>query len=310
MTHVLDQTAQLLTEAFVQRALLAGAVLGLLAGLLGPLVVGRGMAFAVHGTAELSFAGGAGALLLAGSAAVGWGALAGAVIASVLFGMLGVARRERDTVIGVLLAFGLGLGVLFQALYTGRAANKYGLLVGQIVGVDTTDVVLLGGAGLVVAVVLGATYRPLLFASLDPEMAAARGVPVRRLSILFAVVLGVAAALGVQVVGALLVLALLVIPAAAATRVTASPLVATLLAVVIAESAVLGGIVASLAPGLPISPFVVGIAFAFYLGCRLVGRVRRGRGTNHPRPRHDPHSVSVGPGQRPTEGPPDRASAR
>ena len=168
MTTTLD----LLEVGFVRQALLAGAVLALLAGLLGPLVVGRGMAFAVHGTAELSFAGGAGALLLFGAGAVGWGALVGAVLVALVFGALGLAAHERDSVIGVLLSFGLGLGVLFQSLYTGRSANKFGLLVGQIVGVDTGDLVSLAMTGVVVVGVLAVAYRPLLFASLDPTMAA------------------------------------------------------------------------------------------------------------------------------------------
>lgn len=270
-------TLDLLTLPFVRRALVAGAVLALLAGLLGPLVIGRGMAFAVHGTAELSFAGGAGALLLVGAGAVGYGALAGAVLVAVLFGGLGLEHRERDSVIGVLLSFGLGLGVLFQALAPGRSARGPGLLIGQIVGVGTGDVLVLTGIGLVVVVVLAVLHRPLRFAGLDPDTARARGVPVRSLSIVFAVMLGVTTAFGVQVVGALLVLALLVTPAAAAGRVTANPLLATVLAVVFAEVAVLGGIVLSLAPGLPVSPFVVGIAFATYLGCRLVGAVRARR---------------------------------
>jgi zinc/manganese transport system permease protein len=287
----LSQTLRLLAEPFVVQALLAGAVLALLAGLLGPLVVGRGMAFAVHGTAELSFAGGAGALLLVGPAAVGAGALVGAVGVSVLFGVLGVARRERDTVIGVILALGLGLGVLFQSLYTGRSANKYGLLVGQIVGVDAADVLVLSVVGLLVAATLVAVHRPLLFASLDPGLAAARGVPVRALSILFAVLLGVTTALGVQIVGALLVMALLVIPAAGAARLTAGPVAATVLAVAFAEVAVLGGIVLSLAPGLPISPFVVGIAFVIYLGCRVVGGRRTGRRQDEDGSAGDPADV-------------------
>jgi zinc/manganese transport system permease protein len=177
-------------------------------------------------------------------------------------------------VIGVLLSFGLGLGVLFQALYTGRSANKFGLLVGQIVGVDVGDVLALTVVGVVVLVVLAVVHRPLLFASLDPDMAAARGVPVRALSIVFAVLLGVTVALGVQIVGALLVLCLLITPAAAAARLTASPTVATVLAVVFAEVAVLGGILISLVAGLPISPFVASIAFAIYLVCRVTGAVR------------------------------------
>lgn len=273
----MSTTLDLLSLAFVQQALIAGAVLALLAGLLGPLVVGRGMAFAVHGTSELSFAGGAGALLLFGAGAVGWGALVGAVLVALVFGALGLAQRERDSVIGVLLSFGLGLGVLFQALYTGRSANKFGLLVGQIVGVDTGDVITLTVVGVVVVAVLAVIHRPLLFTSLDPDMAQARGVPVRPLSIVFAVLLGVTTALGVQIVGALLVMALLITPAAAAARVTASPVLATVLAVVFAEVAVLGGIVASLAPGLPISPFVATIAFVTYLVCRAVGGIRTRR---------------------------------
>jgi len=270
----LDGTTELLTLPFVQNALLAGAVLGLLAGLLGPLAVGRGMSFAVHGTSELTFTGAAAALLLAGAGAVSYGALGAAVAAAVLFGVLGLRERERDSAIGVVLSFGLGLGVLFLALYPGRAANKFGLLVGQIVGVDRSDLTVLAGCGLAVVLVLAVIHRPLLFATFDPVAAAARGVPVRVLAVVFPVLLGVATALGVQLVGALLVIALMITPAAAAIRVSANPLVVTVLAVIFAEVAILGGIVLSLAPGLPASPYVTSIAFLIYLGCRAVAAVR------------------------------------
>lgn len=285
MSADLDLTLSLLGEPFVRQALVAGAVLALMAGLLGPLVVGRQMAFAVHGTAELAFAGGAGALLFFGTGAVAWGALGGAVLVALVFGALGLAAHERDSVIGVLLSFGLGLGVLFQSLYSGRSANKLSLLVGQIVGVDNGDVISLVATGAVVVVVLAVIRRPLLFASLDPEMARARGVPVRGLSVAFAVLLGATVALGVQIVGALLVLSLVITPAAAAARVTASPVLVSVLAVVFAEVALLGGIVASLAPGLPISPFVASIAFVTYLVCRVVGARRtRRRAAREPTP--------------------------
>lgn len=298
MSDILDlsQAGMLLGLPFVQSALIAGAILALLAGLLGPLVIGRGMAFAVHGVSELSFAGAAGALLLAGTAAVGLGALVGGVLVAVVFATLGRSRRANDSVIGVVLAFGLGLGVLFQALYKGRTSNKFSLLVGQIVGVDTADVYVLGGAGIAVVIVLGAVYRPLMFASLDPDMAVARGVPVRQLAVVFAVMLGVTTALGVQIVGALLVLALMITPAAAASQVTANPVAVTVLSVVFAEVAVLAGIVLSLAPGLPISPYVTSIVFAIYLGCRVVGasRLRRtGRRRN----------VASSPAPQPTASP-------
>jgi zinc/manganese transport system permease protein len=268
----LDGTGQLLGLPFVQSALVAAALLGLVAGVLAPLIVARGMAFAVHGTAELAFTGGAAALLLGISVSVG--AVAGAVAAGLVFGLLGLRQRERDSVIGVVLAFGLGLGVLMLALYDGRAANKFGLLTGSIVSVDSTNLWVLGSVGLVVLAVLAVVYRPLLFASMDPDVAVARGVPVRMLSSLFAVLIALTTALAVPIVGAVIVLAVTVIPGAAAARVTANPLVATLLAVGFAELALLGGTVLSLAPGLPVSGYVATIAFLCYLGCRLVGRVR------------------------------------
>lgn len=263
---------ELLALPFVQSALIACAVLGLVAGLLAPLIVARGMSFAVHGTAELAFTGGAAALLTGIGVQVG--AVVGAVVAGLVFGVLGLRQRERDSVIGVVLAFGLGLGVLMLALYPGRAANKFGLLTGSIVSVDAPNLWLLVGVAALVAVVLGVLYRPLLFASTDPEVALARGVPVRALSLVFAVLIGLVTALAVPVVGAVLVLSVMIAPGAAAARVTANPVLVTVLAVAFAELALLGGTVLSLAPGLPVSGYVAAIAFACYVGCRLVARVR------------------------------------
>jgi zinc/manganese transport system permease protein len=267
-----DGTLGLLAEPFVHSALIAAAVLGLIAGLLAPLIVSRGMAFAVHGTAELAFTGGAAALLA--GVYVGLGAVVGAVLAAVVFGLLGLRQRERDSVIGVVLAFGLGLGVLLLALYPGRAANKFGLLTGSIVSVDSTNLWLLAGCAVVVAGALLVCYRQLLFASADPEVAAARGVPVRVLSPLFAVLVGLTTALAVPAVGAILVLAVMVTPGAAATRVSSNPVVVAVLAVLFAEFALVGGTVLSLAPGLPISGYVATLIFLCYLACRLVGRLR------------------------------------
>lgn len=271
-----DGTLYLLGQPFVHSALIAAAVLGLIAGLLAPLIVSRGMAFAVHGTAELAFTGGAAALLA--GVYVGLGAVVGAVLAAVVFGLLGLRQRERDSVIGVVLAFGLGLGVLLLALYPGRAANKFGLLTGSIVSVDSTNLWLLVGCAVVVVGALLIYYRQLLFASADPEVAAARGVSVRVLSPLFAVLIGLTTALAVPAVGAILVLAVMVTPGAAAARVSSNPLVVALLAVLFAEFALVGGTVLSLAPGLPISGYVATLIFLCYLACRLIGRLR----TRHP----------------------------
>ena len=267
-----DGTGELLALPFVQSALIACAVLGLVAGALAPLIVSRGMAFAVHGTAELAFTGGAAALLAGIS--VGIGAVAGAVVAGLIFGVLGLRQRERDSVIGVVLAFGLGLGVLLLALYSGRASNKFGLLTGSIVSVDSTNIAVLAVVATLVIGVLAVLYRPLLFASTDPDVAVARGVPVRMLSLVFAVLIALTTALAVPIVGAVMVLAVMIAPGAAAARVTANPLLATVLAVLFAEVALLGGTVLSLGPGLPVSGYVAAIAFLCYVGCRLVARFR------------------------------------
>ncbi|MGH3518550.1 MAG: metal ABC transporter permease [Haloechinothrix sp.] len=285
-----ELTFRLLGLDFVQSGLIAAAVLGLAAGAIGPLIVMRRMAFAVHGTAELAFTGAAAALLLGVS--VGFGALGGAVVAALLLGILGGEAAERDSVIGVVLSFGLGLGVLLLWFYPGRTSNKFGLLVGQIVSVDSADLDLFVWSVIGILLVLALIYRPLLFASVDPIVAAARGVPIALLTPVFAVLVGVATALGVQTVGVLLVLALLVTPAAAACRVTSSPLLATVLAVLFAETAVIGGIVLSLAPGAPSSPFVTTISFLIYVVCRLIayrrGRARKGGADAAARPQAAP----------------------
>lgn len=266
-------TVDLLSDERVQLALLAAGVLGLLAGVIGPLIVSRNMAFSVHGTSELALTGAAAALLLGWD--IGGGALAGAIIAAVVLGLLSRRSSDYDSVIGVVLAFGLGLGVLMLWMYPGRSSNKFGLLVGQIVGQDFASIALLVGCALGVFAVLAVIYRPLLFASVDPAVAQARGVPTTLLALVFAVVVGVATALGVRTVGSLLVLALMVTPAAAACRVTASPLRATLLAVLFAVVSAMGGIVLSLAPGAPVSAFVTAISFLIYLVCWGISRSRR-----------------------------------
>lgn len=267
-----DVTARLLGHDFVQQALLAGALLGLVAGLIGPFVVMRQMSFAVHGSSELSLTGAAFALLV--GVQVGVGALVGSALAAALFGVLGRRTRERDSVTGVVLAFGLGLAVLFIYLYPGRTATSFALLTGQIVGVGYGGLAVLAAVCLLVMAVLAACYRPLLFATVDPDVAAARGVPVQALGIVFAALVGVVAAQAVQIVGALLVMSLLITPAAAAARVVASPGAAMLVSVIFAEAAAVGGITLSLAPGVPVSVFVAGISFAIYLVCWLIGRRR------------------------------------
>lgn len=254
-------------------SIIAGAVLAVIGGVTGVFVTLRDSAFAVHGIAELSFAGAALALLI--GADVVTGSLVGSVAAALLIGLLGSRTSRQQSVIGTLMPFGLGLGILFLSLYQGRSANRFSLLTGQIVSVDAAQI---GEMALGAVVVVGGLlllWRPLTFASVDPQVAAAKGVPLRALSLVYMLLLGVAVALSVQVVGALLVLALLITPAAAANRLTASPVRSVLLSVLFAEVAMVGGILLALAGSLPISPYVTTISFAIFLVCTGIQAVRR-----------------------------------
>ncbi|MFE1435000.1 metal ABC transporter permease [Streptomyces griseoaurantiacus] len=274
---VFDDYGELL--ALVRNSLVAGAALGLIGGLAGVFVILRDLPFAVHGISELSFAGASAALLMGVNVVAG--SIIGSLVAAAVIGVMGARARDRNSAIGIIMPFGLGLGVLFLALYKGRAANKFGLLTGQIVAVDTPQMTWLLATSAVVLIALAVMWRPLSFASADPDVAEARGVPVRGLSLAFMLVLGLAVALSVQVVGALLVLTLVVTPAAAAARVTASPVLLPVLSVVFAVVSIEGGILLALGSSIPISPYVTTISFALYAVCRLVGvrpRLRRGAG--------------------------------
>lgn len=259
----------------VTNSLIAGAVLGIVGGLIGIFIMMRDMAFAVHGIAELSFAGAAFALLI--GADVVTGSVFGSMIAALILGILGTRARDRNSITGVLMPFGLGLGILFLSLYEGRSANKFGLLTGQIVAVDDVQLngMLLLSAVVVIALLL--VWRPLTFASVDPVVANARGVRTSGLSIVFMMILALAVAVTIQVVGALLVLALLITPAAAAMRVTSNPVATVVLSIVFAELAVVGGILLALAGSLPISPYVTTISFLIYVICRGIEAVRSPR---------------------------------
>jgi zinc/manganese transport system permease protein len=256
----------------VQNSLIAGLLLGIMGGLIGVFVMTRDMSFAVHGISELSFAGAAIALLVGLNVALG--ATIGSIVAAIIIAIMGTRAKDRNSIIAVLMPFGLGIGILALALYEGRAANKFGLLTGQIIAVDDPQVFWLIATSLVVVIALLVIWRPLSFASLDPEVAEARGVPNKALGIIFMLLLALAVAASVQIVGALLVMTLLVTPAAAALRLTASPLLVPILSMVFAVVAVVGGILLALGGGLPISPYVTTLSFAIYLVARVIEKVR------------------------------------
>src|ERR671936_1661793 len=163
----------LLGYDFAQNALAAGVVIAIVCGLVGRYVVLRNMSFAVHGIAEVGFTGAAGAVLIGIDPVLGL--LAGALLASIGIGTLGVRLRDRDVAIGAILAFGLGLGVLFLTLYTRYATEAFAILFGDITAVSRQDFYLLSALGVLTVVALGAISRPLMFASVDPDVAEARG---------------------------------------------------------------------------------------------------------------------------------------
>lgn len=257
----------------VQNSLIAGLLLGFMGGLIGVFVMTRDMSFAVHGISELSFAGAAIALLIGLNVALG--ATFGSIVAAIIIAIMGTKAKDRNSIIAVLMPFGLGIGILALALYEGRAANKFGLLTGQIIAVDDPQVFWLMATSLVVIALLLLIWRPLSFASLDPEVAEARGVPTKTLGIVFMLLLALAVAASVQIVGALLVMTLLVTPAAAALRLTSSPLLVPVLSVAFAAVSVVGGILLALGGGLPISPYVTTLSFAIYLVARLIEKLRQ-----------------------------------
>ncbi|HUZ83486.1 MAG TPA: metal ABC transporter permease, partial [Gaiellales bacterium] len=234
---------QLLDQQFVHTAMLAAAVVAVASGAIGSFVVTRGASFAVHATSELGFTGAAAALYLGLDPVVG--ILGGSLLVGLALGLLSLRGRERDSAIGSVLAVGLGTGVLFLSLYPGYASRAFALLFGSVFSVSSGQLLVLTAVGVVVVLGVLAAYRPLVFSSVDPQVAAARGVPVRALSVLTFVLLALTTAEAIQVVGALLVLSLVITPAAAAQRLTANPADAMLLAIVIALVAAEGGILLS-----------------------------------------------------------------
>jgi zinc/manganese transport system permease protein len=191
-------------------------------------------------------------------------------LAGAAMGALGGRRLQgRDVTIGIVLAWALGLGVQFLSLYRGFAQQAYGILFGEILGITARDVLVTLGAGAVTLVALAVIYRPLLFASVDEEVAEAKGVPVQALSIIFMLVLAVAVSEAVQVVGVLLIFALVVTPAAIAERLVARPVHAMGLAAVLALAFTWVGLTLAYYLPYPVSFFITSTAFASYLAVRV-----------------------------------------
>lgn len=265
---------------FVQNAFLGGTIIAIVAAVVGYFVVLRAQAFAAEALTDIGFAGATGAAIL------GFGALIGMLFLTLLsalgMGALGERVRGRDIEIGMVLSFALGLGVLFLSMYTQNSAAHatagIGILFGSILSISRQDVWTALGCSCMILLALIVLFRPLLFASVDPEVAQARGVPVRLLSVAFLIILGATAAQAVLVIGVLLVSSLLIAPAATAERLTHRPLTALLLSIVLSLAFTwIGLLLAFMGTGrhLPVGFYISALAALSYFSAVLVSR--RGR---------------------------------
>ncbi len=281
----LHDLSQIVEYHFMINALLAGSAVAVMAALVGWMMVLRRETFAGHTLAMMAFPGAAAAALAGVPAAFGYLVFcgAGAVAIALLPGAAG-AWREEAAGVGVVQAMALGLGFLFVSLYGGVLGDLETLLFGDVLGVSDGEVVALAGLALGVLALLAAIARPLLLSSVDAPLAAARGVPVRRLTLAFLAMLAISVASASQVTGPLLVLALLVMPAAAARAVTARPAASLALSVALALVAVWVGLGIAYFSVYPPSMFIAFTAFACYLAARLAGLARERRHRRAPRP--------------------------
>jgi zinc/manganese transport system permease protein len=277
---------------FMQNAYLAGTLVAITAGLMGFFMVLRNQSFAGHSLANVGFAGATGAVLFSVPPVVGL-FLAGG-LAAVGIQTLNVAageRRQSDIAVGAVLTASLALGFLFIHLATAEyAANVYDVLFGNVLGISDTDVGVIAVSTLVLLGVLLFIARPFFFASLDPDVAAASGVPVRLLAFGYLILLALEVAVAVQVVGVLLIFALLVTPAAIAQDVTTRPAVAATLAAALALLFTWMGLAVGYFTLYPVSFFITTFAFGTYALVRGARFIRQRAGQRHRVLSHLEHS--------------------
>lgn len=267
---------------FVWNALIAGSIIAVVSAIIGYFMIARGLTFTGHALPNIGFAGAAGAVYIGINPV--YGLFAFTILAAVGIGLLGEDIRSRDISIGVVMTLALGLGAMFLALYTGYAESVYSILIGTILGISQGDLLVTAIAGLVTIVALLVIFRPLLFSSFDPTVAEARGIPVRALSIAFLILIALAVSISVQIMGALLVLTLLVGPAATATRIVQRPLWAILLAILLGLCYVWLGTMLGIQNGAwPVSFFIATISFGVYLPIRFLSPLWLGRNTRKQR---------------------------
>jgi zinc/manganese transport system permease protein len=262
----------LLQFHFMQNALIAGTLVAIVAGAAGYFVVLRGQSFVAHMLSQVGFPGAAAGVLFHVSPVLG-------LIVFCVAAALGIAWMGRDldaghraesAAVGSILAFSLGLGLLFFRLYAGSAQGVYGFLFGTILGISDTDVQLTLAVAVVSLAALGMIGRPLIFASVDPDVAEARGVAVRTLAVAFLVILAFAVAITVTVVGTLLIFALLVTPGAAALQLTARPGRGLVLSIAFSLAFTWAGLAMAYFSDFPVGFFITSLAFGTYVAIRAV----------------------------------------
>jgi zinc/manganese transport system permease protein len=273
--------ADLFAHPFVRNALLAGTGIALASGLVGYFLVLRSQVFSGDALSHMAFTGSVAALAF--GLDVRLGLFAATVGVGLLLGFLGPRGEPDDVVIGTVFTWVLGLGVLFLAIFVTDRSTGFGtagttILFGSIFGLSASQASLAAWIGLGASVAVIALARPLLFATIDPDVARAHGLRVRALGILFLGLLGVCAAEATQAVGALLFLGLVAAPAGAAQRLTTRPFVALFVSAGIAVACVWGGVVGSYLVGsIPPSFAIVALATACYAAAFLLGSPRRRR---------------------------------
>jgi zinc/manganese transport system permease protein len=278
---------EVLGSPFMQHALIGGSLVAVAAGLLGYFVITRQNAFAAHALAHIGFPGATGAILIGAPVTLGLAVFC--VGGGLLIGLFGRRVADREMATGTILALATALGVLFASLASANASTTTSVLFGNLLAISDDQLLVYGAFTLAVVGTLAVLARPLVFASVDPAVAEARGVPVRALGLAFVVLLALTITMAVQVVGTLLLFALVVTPAATALRITARPVRVALIAVALALAAVWGGLVLSAMVDLPPSFFIVSLAvLAWVVVLALVGR-RRDRPAEPLRDTHHPH---------------------
>jgi zinc/manganese transport system permease protein len=255
---------------FMLNAFEAGTIVAVLAGVVGWFMVLRRQSFAGHALAVVGFPGAAGATLLGLDVSFGYFAfcIGAALVIALLPGGGGQGRGEESAITGTVQAFALACGFLFVSLYKGFLNGIDALLFGSFLGITQTQVATLLIVGVLTLAVMAVVGRPLLFASLDPQVAAARGVPVRALSVVFLLMLGAAAAESSQITGTLLVFALLVAPPATAHILTGRPGVGLLLSVSLGLAVTWAGLLIGYWWPYPIGFIITTLAFTIYVAAR------------------------------------------